>query len=147
MEKDNETGEINYEPENHEKMLLLHDQKIKRIVQDLPTLEIIGAENKLLVLTWGSVFGSAFSAIEELQAEGHAVSMLHLRHLFPFQQKLCEILRNFEQVLVPEMNLGQLSRLLRAEYLVDTISLSKLQGRPFLISEIRNRVLEILAKS
>ena len=73
--------------------------------------------------------------------------MLHLRHLFPFQQKLCEILRNFEQVLVPEMNLGQLSRLLRAEYLVDTISLSKLQGRPFLISEIRNRVLEILAKS
>ncbi|MEZ7823297.1 MAG: hypothetical protein QMB44_00600 [SAR324 cluster bacterium] len=100
-----------------------------------------------MVLTWGSVFGSAFSAIEELQAEGHAVSMLHLRHLFPFQQKLCEILRNFEQVLVPEMNLGQLSRLLRAEYLVDTISLSKLQGRPFLISEIRNRVLEILAKS
>ena len=60
--------------------------------------------------------------------------MLHLRHLFPFQQKLCEILRNFEQVLVPEMNLGQLSRLIRAEYIVDTISFSKLQGRPFLIS-------------
>ena len=73
--------------------------------------------------------------------------MLHLRHLFPFQQELGEILRNFEQVLVPEMNLGQLSRLIRAEYLVDTISFSKLQGRPFLISEIRNRVLEILAKS
>ena len=148
MEKDSETGEINYEPENHEQMVLLRDQKIKRIVEDLPPLEIIGAEkNELLVLTWGSVFGPAFSAIEELQAEGHEVSMLHLPHLFPFQQKLCEILRNFEQVLVPEMNLAQLSRLLRAEYLVDTISLSKLQGRPFLISEIRNRVLEILAKS
>ena len=148
LEKDSETGEINYEPENHEKMVLLRDQKIKHIVQDLPPLEIIGSEkNKLLVLTWGSVFGPSFSAIEELQAEGHAVSMLHLRHLFPFQQELGEILRNFEQVLVPEMNLGQLSRLLRAEYLVDTISFSKLQGRPFLISEIRNRVLEILAKS
>ena len=129
-------------------MVLLRDQKIKRIVQELPPLEIIGAEkNELLLLTWGSVFGPAFSAIEGLQAEGHPVSMLHLRHLFPFQQELGEILRNFEQVLVPEMNLGQLSRLLRAEYLVDTISFSKLQGRPFLISEIRNRVLEILAKS
>ena len=72
---------------------------------------------------------------------------LHLRHLFPFQKELGDILQNFEQVLVPEMNLGQLSRLLRAEYLVDTISFSKLQGRPFLISEIRNRVLEILGES
>ncbi len=147
LEKDSESGEINHEPENHEKMVLLRDQKIKRIVQDLPPLEIIGAEkNELLLLTWGSAFGPAFSAIEGLQAEGHAVSMLHLRHLFPFQKELGQILRNFEQVLVPEMNLGQLSRLLRAEYLVDTISFSKLQGRPFLISEIRNRVLEILGE-
>ena len=147
LEKDSESGEINYEPENHEKMVLLRDKKIKRIVQELPPLEIIGAEkNELLLLTWGSVFGPALSAIEELQAEGHAVSMLHLRHLFPFQKELGQILRNFEQVLVPEMNLGQLSRLLRAEYLVDTISFSKLQGRPFLISEIRNRVLEILGE-
>jgi 2-oxoglutarate ferredoxin oxidoreductase subunit alpha len=68
--------------------------------------------------------------------------MLHLRYLNPFQEKLGEVLRNFKKVLVPEMNLGQLSRLLRAEYLVDAISFSKLQGRPFLISEIRNRVLE-----
>ena len=134
--------------ENHEKMVLLRDQKIQRIVNDLPPLEIIGAEkNELLVLTWGSVFGPAFTAIEELQVEGYAVSMLHLRHLFPFQKELGDILQNFEQVLVPEMNLGQLSRLLRAEYLVDTISFSKLQGRPFLISEIRNRVLEILGEN
>ncbi|MCH2265673.1 MAG: 2-oxoacid:acceptor oxidoreductase subunit alpha [SAR324 cluster bacterium] len=148
LEKDSETGEINYEPENHEKMVLLRDEKIRRIVRDLPQLKIIGSEkNKLLVVTWGSVFGPAFSAIEELQAEGYSVSMLHLRHLFPFQENLGEILRKFEKVLVPEMNLGQLSRLLRAEYLVDAISFSKLQGRHFLISEIRNRVLEILGNS
>ena len=148
LEKDSETGEINYEPENHEKMVLLRDEKIRRIVRDLPPLKIIGSEkNELLVVTWGSVFGPAFSAIEELQAEGHNVSMLHLRHLFPFQENLGEILRKFEKVLVPEMNLGQLSRLLRAEYLVDAISFSKLQGRHFLISEIRNRVLEILGDS
>ena len=148
LEKDSETGEINYEPENHEKMVLLRDEKIRRIVRDLPPLKIIGSEkNELLVVTWGSVFGPAFSAIEELQAEGYSVSMLHLRHLFPFQENLGEILRKFEKVLVPEMNLGQLSRLLRAEYLVDAISFSKLQGRHFLISEIRNRVLEILGDS
>ena len=148
LEKDSETGEINYEPENHEKMVLLRDEKIRRIVRDLPPLKIIGSEkNELLVVTWGSVFGPAFSAIEELQADGHSVSMLHLRHLFPFQENLGEILRKFEKVLVPEMNLGQLSRLLRAEYLVDAISFSKLQGRHFLISEIRNRVLEILGDS
>ncbi len=70
--------------------------------------------------------------------------MLHLRQLYPFQEKLGEVLLNFEKVMVPEMNLGQLSRLLRAEYLVDAISFSKLQGRPFLISEIRNRVLELI---
>ena len=124
-------------------MVLLRDEKIRRIVKDLPPLELIGPEkNELLVVTWGSVFGPAFSVIKELQTEGYPVSMLHLRHLNPFQEKLGEVLRNFKKVLVPEMNLGQLSRLLRAEYLVDAISFSKLQGRPFLISEIRNRVLE-----
>ena len=143
LEKDIVTGEINYEPENHEKMVLLRDEKIQRIVKDLPPLELIGPEiNELLVVTWGSVYGPAFSVINELQTEGYPVSMLHLRHLNPFQEKLGEVLRNFKKVLVPEMNLGQLSRLLRAEYLVDAISFSKLQGRPFLISEIRNRVLE-----
>lgn len=145
LEKDRITGEISYEPENHERMVLLRDEKIKRIKNDLPPLEVIGpGKNKLLVVSWGSVYGSVFSAIEELQAERYPVSMLHLRHLNPFQQNLAKILNNFDKILVPEMNLGQLSRLLRAEFLVDTISFSKLQGRPFLISEIRSKVLELL---
>ncbi|MBC8257813.1 MAG: 2-oxoacid:acceptor oxidoreductase subunit alpha [SAR324 cluster bacterium] len=148
LEKDFDTGEINYDPENHEKMVLLRDEKIRGIAKDLPPLEIIGEEtNELLVVTWGSVFGPAFSAIKSLQAEGHQVSMLHLRHLYPFQENLGKILGNFNKVLVPEMNLGQLSRMLRAEFLVDAIPFSKLQGRPFLISEIRNQVLELLGES
>ena len=147
LEKDSVTGEISYEPENHERMVLLRDEKIKRIKNDLPPLEIIGPEkNELLVVTWGSVYGSAFSAIEELQEQGHPVSMVHLRHLNPFQNNLAGILSNFDKVLVPEMNLGQLSRLLRAEFLVDTIPFPKLQGRPFLISEIRSRILELLTE-
>ena len=126
-------------------MVLLRDEKIRRIAKDSPQLELIGPEkNKLLVVTWGSVFGPAFSVISDLQTEGYPVSMLHLRYLNPFQEKLGEVLRNFKKILVPEMNLGQLSHLLRAEYLVDAISFSKLQGRPFLISEIRNRVLELI---
>jgi len=147
LEKDFLSGGINYDPENHEKMVLIRDEKIQRITKDLPALEIIGPEkNKLLVVTWGSVYGPSLSAINQLQAEGRSVSMLHLSYLNPFQDNLGELLRKFKNVLVPEMNLGQLSRLLRAEYLIDIITFSKLQGRPFLISEIRNKVLELLGE-
>ena len=145
LEKDSITGEISYDPENHERMVLLRDEKIKRIKKDLPLLEIIGPEkNEILVVSWGSVYGPAFSAIKELQEQGHPVSMVQLRYLNPFQNNLADILNNFEKVLVPEMNLGQLSSMLRSEFLVDAISFSKVQGRPFLISEIRSRILELL---
>ena len=96
------------------------------------------------MVTWGSVYGPSLTAIKQLQEEGYAVSMLNLNHLYPFQEDLGEILSRFEKVLVPEMNLGQLSHLIRAEYLVDAIPFSKLQGRPFLISEIREKILKIL---
>ena len=145
LEKDSITGEISYDPENHERMVLLREEKIKRIKKDLPLLEIIGPEkNEILVVSWGSVYGPAFSAIKELQEQGHPVSMVQLRYLNPFQNNLADILNNFEKVLVPEMNLGQLSSMLRSEFLVDAISFSKVQGRPFLISEIRSRILELL---
>ena len=145
LEKHSVTGEISYDPENHERMVLLRDEKIKRIKKDLPPLEIIGPrKNEILVVSWGSVYGPAFSAIKELQEQGHPVSMVQLRYLNPFQNNLADILKNFEKVLVPEMNLGQLSSMLRSEFLVDTIPFSKVQGRPFLISEIRSRILELL---
>ena len=145
LEKHSVTGEISYDPENHERMVLLRDEKIKRIKNDLPPLEIIGpGKNEILVVSWGSVYGPAFSAIKELQEQGHPVSMVQLRYLNPFQNNLADILKNFEKVLVPEMNLGQLSSMLRSEFLVDTIPFSKVQGRPFLISEIRSRILELL---
>jgi len=145
LEKDSETGEINYEPENHEKMVLIRHEKIQRIKNDLPAINLIGpSENKLLVITWGSVYGPSISAIKDLQKEGHDVSMINLNYLYPFQEDLGNILNKFEKILVPEMNLGQLSHLLRAEYLVEAISFSKLQGRPFLISEIREKIINML---
>ena len=146
LEKDQHSGEISYEPVNHEAMVHIRDEKIRGIAKDLPPLKLIGPDrNRLLVLCWGSVYGAAFSAIDCLQQEGKQVSMLQLYCLYPFHEDLGELLKGFELILIPEMNLGQLSLLLRAEYLVDAISMQKVQGRPFLVSEIRERIESLLA--
>lgn len=148
LEKDYTTGDVSYDPVNHEAMVLTRDAKIRGIAHDLAPLEVIGPEkNRLLVLSWGSVYGAAYSAVDWLQQEGKPVSMLQLRALYPFPADLEDILQGFEQVLVPEMNLGQLHLLLRARYEGDIVSLKKVQGRPFLISEIRERIEQLLADS
>jgi 2-oxoglutarate ferredoxin oxidoreductase subunit alpha len=98
----------------------------------------------VLVLGWGSTYGSITSAVEKLQAEGKPVSSAHLRHLNPFPSNLGEVLRSFEKVIIPEMNLGQLATMIRAKYLVDAIPYSKVKGRPFQIREIVRKVEEHL---
>lgn len=145
LEKDKQTGYVSYDPANHQQMIELRAKKIQGIADDLPPLEIMGSSTgDVLVVGWGSTYGSILSAVEELRAQGHAVAAIHLRYLFPFQKDLKSILLGFKHVLVPELNQGQLSRLLRAEFLIDTQSLNKTTGKPFLISEIRNRILELL---
>ncbi|HEX7956105.1 MAG TPA: hypothetical protein VF508_04130, partial [Pyrinomonadaceae bacterium] len=99
---------------------------------------------KVLVLGWGSTYGSITSAVEQLRRAGHAVSSAHLRHLNPFPSNLGEVLRSFERVIVPEMNLGQLCTMIRARYLVDAQPFSKVKGRPFQIREIVSKVEEYL---
>jgi 2-oxoglutarate ferredoxin oxidoreductase subunit alpha len=98
----------------------------------------------LLVIGWGSTYGAITSAVENVRAKGKKVSYVHLRHLWPFPADLGEILKRFETVLVPEMNLGQLKLLLRGEYGLPVIGLSKVQGRPFKISEIQNKIEELI---
>jgi len=98
----------------------------------------------VLVIGWGSTCGAITMAVERLQAEGHAVSQVHLRHLNPLPKNLGELMKQFEHVVVPELNLGQLSLVLRAEYLVDVKSISKVQGRMFLISELTDSIKEYL---
>ena len=145
LEKDSVSGYVSYDPDNHQKMVALRAAKVQGIAKDLPPLKIFGEQQgKLLVLGWGSTYGTIYTAVEELQAQGKAVSALHLRYLFPFQKDLGQILKQFDKVLVPELNLGQLSKLLRAEFLVDAITFSKTTGKPFLIQEIRDRILELL---
>ncbi|HLM57010.1 MAG TPA: 2-oxoacid:acceptor oxidoreductase subunit alpha [Pyrinomonadaceae bacterium] len=145
IEKQHLTGNVNYDPENHHFMVLMRQEKVDRAAQDIPPVEVYGdPEGKVLVLGWGSTYGSITSAVERLRAEGKPVSSAHLRHLNPFPANLGEVLRRFETVIIPEMNLGQLCTMVRAKYLVNAVAFSKVKGRPFQIREIVRKVEEYL---
>jgi 2-oxoglutarate ferredoxin oxidoreductase subunit alpha len=145
IEKQHLTGNVNYDPDNHHFMVLMRQAKVDRAAQDIPEVEVFGEPSgKVLVLGWGSTYGSITSAVEKLRAEGKSVSSAHLRHLNPFPSNLGEVLRSFERVIVPEMNLGQLATMVRAKYLVDAVPFSKVKGRPFQIREIVRKVEEYL---
>ncbi|MET0649513.1 MAG: 2-oxoacid:acceptor oxidoreductase subunit alpha [Pyrinomonadaceae bacterium] len=145
IEKQHLTGNVNYDPENHHFMVLMRQAKVDRAAQDVPPVEVYGdPTGKVLVLGWGSTYGSITSAVEKLRAEGKSVSSAHIRHLNPFPSNLGDVLRSFERVIVPEMNLGQLSTMIRAKYLVDAVAFSKVKGRPFQIREIVKKVEEYL---
>ena len=145
LEKSDITGHVNYDPENHEKMVELRQQKVDIIANDLPQAKPYG-KNKgdLLVLGWGGTHGAIRSAVESAQNEGYAVSHLHLRYLNPLQINVGDILVKFQKILIPELNLGQLAMLIRSKFLIDAISLSKVQGKPFNKNEILSKIKKII---
>lgn len=145
LESEENTGTVSYVAENHERMVQLRAQKVARITQDIPPTEVNGADQgELLVVGWGGTYGAISSAVNGAREDGLDVSSVHLRHLNPFPSDLGDILSRFRQVLVPELNTGQLRRLLRAEFLVPAESLSKVQGQPFKVHEIRARIEQML---
>ncbi len=145
LEKQDKTGNVNYEPENHDKMVHLRAEKIERIANDIPLASVEGDERgDLLVVGWGGTYGAIRSAVEAKRAQGKSVSHLHLRYVNPLQRNIGEILYNFKHVLVPEINLGQLIKVLRAKYLVPAVGLNKVEGLPFKSSEIEEKIDEIL---
>jgi len=145
IEKQHITGNVNYDPENHHLMVKLRQEKVDRAANDIPLVEVMGEKTgKVLVLGWGSTFGSISSAVERMQRDGKSVSSAHLRHLNPFPRNLGDVLAGFETVIIPEMNLGQLCTMIRARYLVDAVPFSKVKGRPFQIREIVRKVEEYL---
>jgi 2-oxoglutarate ferredoxin oxidoreductase subunit alpha len=145
LEKEDVTGNVSYDPANHEHMVLLRAEKVARIARDIPPLAVDGpAAGRLLVLGWGSTAGAIAGAVNAARQRGLTVSRAHLRHLNPLPANLGEVLASFERVLVPEMNLGQLALLLRARYLKDVTTLAKVQGRPFTRHEILDRIVEIV---
>ena len=145
IEKEDGTGNISYDPENHEKMTRLRAAKVAGIAKDIPLTEVDHQDGAdVLVLGWGSTYGSIAAAVQRVRARGLCVAQAHLTHLNPFPPDLGAVLRRYPKVLVPEMNLGHLSRLVRAEYLVDARSLTKVQGQPFRAAEIEDAIVEAL---
>ena len=141
LAKADRSGNVSYDPKNNELMIRLRAEKVARMVSDIPPLEINGADRSdLLVVGWGSTYGAIHAAVEEAQAAGLDVSSIHLRHLNPFPSNLGEILKRFDRILVPELNLGQLTSLLRSRFLVPAEAMTKVQGQPFQVSEILDRI-------
>jgi 2-oxoglutarate ferredoxin oxidoreductase subunit alpha len=145
LEKEYLTGNVSYAPANHEQMIRVRARKIAGIAREIPPLEVLGpASGDLLVVGWGSTYGAITQAVRDLQGAGHRVAQVHLRHLNPLPPDLGDVLARYKKVLVPEMNLGQLVRMIRAEYLVDAVGFNKIQGRPFKVAEIAGRCLRLL---
>jgi 2-oxoglutarate/2-oxoacid ferredoxin oxidoreductase subunit alpha len=145
IEKQRDTGNVSYDPANHDYMVRLRAEKIERIAQFIPELEVEGPpEGDVLVIGWGGTYGAITTAAEELRKRGHAVSSCHLRYLNPFPRNLGEVMARFKRVAVAELNLGQLCMLIRAKYLVDAVSVNKVAGKPFKISELVGRIKELL---
>ena len=141
IEKQDTTGNINYEAENHEHMVRTRAKKVENIAETIPDLEVFGqADAELLVIGWGGTYGSIRAAVERCQRKGKKVAYAHLRYLNPMPKNTEAVLKRFKQVMVPELNSGQLLWLLRAKYLVPAEGLNKVQGKPFLVSEIEAAV-------
>ncbi len=145
LEKEDITGLVSTDPENHEKMIKFRAEKVERIANSIPDLQVEGEqEGDLLILGWGGTYGALKDAFDKLRSEGKKVSYAHLRYLNPFPKNLGDVLNKFDRVLLPELNTGHLATLIRSKYMVDVIKYSKVIGKPLKAHEIEDRVNELL---
>ncbi len=145
LEKEDVTGNVSYDPDNHQHMTNVRAQRVAQIADDIPIQEVDGPQHgQLLVLSWGGTYGACATAVRQCQAAGVSVAHAHLRYLNPFPRNLGEVLDRYDRILVPELNMGQLRMLIRSRYLQDVVGLNKVEGKPFAVSaivaEIRKRV-------
>ena len=145
LEKKDGTGNVEYSPENHQHMSDTRARKIANVADFIPEQVVDGPESgDLLVLSWGGTFGSCRTAVRQAQEDGKSVAHAHLRYLNPFPRNLEGIIRSYKKVLIPELNLGQLSLIIRGRYLVDAVSFNKIQGKPFKVVEVFNKINDVL---
>ena len=145
LEKLDVLGTISYDPDNHHRMQLLRAEKVARIARDIPALQVFGPpEGELLILGWGSTYGAIRSAVERLHGQGRSVAHAHLRHLNPFPTNTGDVVRAYQRVLIPELNMGQLRMLIRSMFLVDAEGFNLVRGKPFQISEIQAKAEQVL---
>jgi 2-oxoglutarate ferredoxin oxidoreductase subunit alpha len=147
LEKADGTGNISYDPDNHHLMTLLRAAKIKAIEEDVAPLEFDADEGAdTVILGWGGTYGAIGAAVRRLRARGKKVARAHLKHLNPFPKNTREVLDRFDKVVIPEINTGQLSRLIRAEFLIDTIGINRVRALPFRAGDLENELLEIMER-
>jgi 2-oxoglutarate ferredoxin oxidoreductase subunit alpha len=145
LEKQDITGNVSYDPLNHEHMVHTRAQKVANVAKDYPPQKLDGpATGDVLVLSWGGTYGACATAVHTMQALGNSVTHCHLRYLNPLPNDLGDILKRFKKVLIPELNLGQLKTLIRDKYLIDAIGLNKVQGKPFSVAEVEAKIEEVL---
>jgi 2-oxoglutarate ferredoxin oxidoreductase subunit alpha len=145
LEKEDETGNVSYDPENHDRMVRLRAAKVAGIAADIPELEVDDPDGAdTLVLGWGSTYGAIGAAARRVRASGRNVATAHLHHLNPFPRNTGEVVRAYEKVLIPEMNLGQLRMLIRAQFLVDAAGYNKVRGRPFHAEELADAITALV---
>ena len=148
LEKQDGTGNVSYDAENHQKMVHIRAQKVANIAKVIAPQKVFGPEKgELLVISWGGTYGACHTAVSEAIEAGRKVAHCHLRHLNPFPANLGDIISNYESVLVPELNMGQLIQLIRHKYLVDAIGFNKVKGKPFSVGELLEKILELTTKS
>ena len=147
IEKADGTGDISYDPDNHDTMVRLRQAKIDGIAGDISPVEVDDPDGsaRVLVLGWGSTYGSIGAAVRRVRTAGGSVAQAHLRHLSPFPANLGDVLRSYDKVLVPEINLGQLALLLRGRYLVDVVSYNRVRGLPFKAAELANVIQDVIS--
>ena len=145
LEKEDITGTVSSDPKNHQVMTNLRKEKIDRVVNDIPDLEVSGPEEgELLMISWGSTYGAAHTAFEKLQQQDIEISHIQLKYLNPFPKNLGDILKRFKKILIPELNMGQLKTIIQGNYMVPVIGLHKVEGLPFKSSEIVEKIMNIL---
>ncbi len=144
LEKQDGTGNVSYDAENHQRMMHTRVQKVANVASMIPPQQVTGPQQgELLVLSWGGTYGACHTAVQQAIDAGASVAHCHLRHMNPFPSNLGDILSRYETVLIPELNLGQLRTLIRAQYLVDAIGFNKVKGKPFSVGELVEKIQEL----
>jgi 2-oxoglutarate/2-oxoacid ferredoxin oxidoreductase subunit alpha len=145
LEKANITGDVSYDPENHDLMCRLREEKVKNVANDIPDLKVRGDEDaELLVLGWGGTYGTITESVERVRGQGYKVAQAHLKYINPMPKNTEEVLRKYKKVLIPEINLGQLAKIIRSEFLIPVESFNKMRGLPLRGKEVRDKIREML---
>lgn len=146
LEKQDGTGNVSYDPDNHEKMTNIRAQKVENVAKEIPPQTVTGPESgDVLILAWGGTYGACATAVDQCRSEGISVAHAHLRYLNPFPANLGELLQRYRRILIPELNMGQLRMIIRSKYLIDAEGLNKVKGKPFTVSEIVDKIKELVA--